>query len=107
MTFGKVWRFIRFSSGVGKNEISKIYDKKVVPYAIDIAANLYKGDGNIPTSSVEYRMTYALLKKLDRLIAPFSKKLNAIGISSISEAVLPLINRGKNSDSDAVIYFGE
>jgi len=107
LTFGKVWRFIRFSSGVGKSEISKIYEKKVVPYAIDIAANLYKGDGNIPCSSVEYRMTYALLKKLDRLSAPFSKKLNAIGLSSISKAVLPLINRGDGSDSDAVIYFGK
>lgn len=107
LTFGKVWRFIRFSSGVSKEEINKIYNNKVVPYAIDIAANLYKGDGNIPVSSSEYKMTYALLKKVDILAKPFGKKLNSIGLSSISSAVLPLVNRGTGSDANATIYFEE
>lgn len=35
------------------------------------------------------------------------KKLNSIGLSSISEAVLPLVNRGADSDSNAAVYFGE
>ncbi|MDY4608932.1 MAG: hypothetical protein SO393_08540 [Eubacterium sp.] len=107
LTFGKVWHFVRFSSGVRKSEISKISSKKVVPFAIDIAANLYRGDGNIPTSSTEYKMTCAVLKKADRLAKPFGKKLNSIGLSSISEAVLPLVNRGADSDSNATVYFGE
>ncbi len=107
LTFGKVWHFVRFSSGVRKSEISKISSKKVVPFAIDIAANLYRGDGNIPTSSTEYKMTCAVLKKADRLAKPFAKKLNSIGLSSISEAVLPLVNRGADSDSNATVYFGE
>ena len=107
LTFGKVLRFIRFSSGVSKEEINKIYNNKVVPYAIDIAANLYKGDGNIPVSSSEYKMTYALLKKVDILAKPFGKKLNSIGLSSISSAVLPLVNRSTGRDANATIYFEE
>ena len=34
-------------------------------------------------------------------------KLNSIGLSSISEAVLPLVNRGADSDRNATVYFGE
>lgn len=107
LTFGKVWHFVRFSSGVSKSEISKISSKKVVPFVINIAANLYRGDGNIPTSSTEYKMTCSVLKKADRLAKPFGKKLNSIGLSSISEVVLPLVNRGADSDRNATVYFGE
>ena len=107
LTFGKVWHFVRFSSGVSKSEISKISSKKVVPFVINIAANLYRGDGNIPTSSAEYKMICSVLKKADRLAKPFGKKLNSIGLSSISEVVLPLVNRGADSDRNATVYFGE
>lgn len=107
LTFGKVWHFVRFSSVVSKSEISKISSKKVVPFVINIAANLYRGDGNIPTSSAEYKMICSVLKKADRLAKPFGKKLNSIGLSSISEAVLPLVNRGADSDRNATVYFGE
>lgn len=78
--------------------------KKVVPFVINIAANLYRGDGNIPTSSTEYKMICSVLKKADRLAKPFGKKLNSIGLSSISEAVLPLVNRGADSDRNATVY---
>ena len=105
LTFGKVWRHIRFSSGISKNEIISIYDKKVVPFAIDIAANLYKGDGDIPISSTEYKMTRALLKKIDCLAKPFAKKLNSLGIESISNVVLPLLHNDGIKDANAVIYY--
>ena len=41
LTFGKVWHFVRLSSGVSKSEISKISSKKVVPFVINIAAVSY------------------------------------------------------------------
>lgn len=52
-------------------------------------------------------MTYALLKKVDILAKPFGKKLNSIGLSSISSAVLPLVNRSTGRDANATIYFEE
>ena len=105
LNFGKVWRLMRFSSGVSKKEISPVYDKKVVPFAIDIAANLYKGDGDIEKTSAEYRMTEALLKKIDCLLKPFSKKLKSVGFENISSAVLPLLHKDGIKDANAVIYY--
>ena len=105
LTFGKVWRFVRRSSGVSKDEIRRLYNKKVVPFAIDIAANLYRGDGNTAKSSTEYKITYALLKKADKLAKPFSAKLKKIGLTSISETVLPLVCKEGMGDAEAEIYF--
>lgn len=52
-------------------------------------------------------MICSVLKKADRLAKPFGKKLDSIGLSSISKAVLPLVNRGADSDRNATVYFGE
>ena len=105
LTFGKIWKFIRFSSKVSAAEVKTIYNKRVVPFAIDIAANLFKGDADIEKSSPEYRIAEAFLKKMDRLSKPFSKKLKAIGVESISSALLPLIHKDGISDADAVLYY--
>lgn len=105
LTFGKVWRLMRFSSGVSKAEISRIYDKPVVPFAVDVAANLYKGDGAVEKTSTQYKLTRALLKKIDRMLKPFSKKLKSAGLESISSAVLPLLHKDGIGDANAVIYY--
>ncbi|MGN0469254.1 MAG: metallophosphoesterase family protein, partial [Acutalibacteraceae bacterium] len=105
LTFGKLWKLVRFSSGVSPAQINMVYHKKVVPFMIDVAANLYKGDADIEKSSVEYRVTRALLEKLDKLSKPFSKKLGKIGIESISSVIMPLIHNDGLPDSDAVLYY--
>lgn len=105
LTFGKVWKLTRFSSGVSSAEISSVYDKRAVPFIIDIISNLYKGDGDLEKSSVEYRVAEGFLRKIDKLAKPFSKKLKKIGIEDISDAVLPLIHNDGLPDSDAVLYY--
>ncbi|MGN1442705.1 MAG: hypothetical protein ACI4XE_02545, partial [Acutalibacteraceae bacterium] len=105
LTFGKVWKLVRFSSGVSPSQINMVYHKKAVPFIIDVAANLYKGDADIEKSSVEYRITKALLEKLDKLSQPFSKKLGEIGIESFSSVILPLVHNDGLPDSDAVLYY--
>ena len=105
LTFGKVRKFVRFSCKVSTDEIKPIYDKKVVPFAIDVVANLYKGDGDIEKSSPEYKIAESVLKKLDKLSKPFSKKLKAIGIETISSAVLPLLHNDGIGDANAVLDY--
>ena len=105
LTFGKVWNFVRFSSGVSPEDIKPVRNKKAVPFMIDVAANLFKGDADIEKSSVEYRVAEALLKKLDKLSKPFSKKLKSMGAESISSLVLPLIHNDGLPDANAVLYY--
>lgn len=105
LTFGKVWKFIRFSSGVSSTEIKPIYHKKVVPFAIDIAANLFKGDADIAKTSAEYRVAQGFLKKMDCLLKPFAKKLKTIGLENLSSVILPLMHKDGVGDANAVLYY--
>ena len=105
LTFGKVRKFVRFSCKVSSDEIKPIYDKKVVPFVIDVVANLYKGDGDIEKSSAEYKIAESVLKKLDKLSKPFSKQLKAIGLENISSAVLPLLYNDGIGDANAVLNY--
>lgn len=105
LTFGKVWKFIRFSSKVSSAEIKTIKNKKVVPFIIDVAANLFKGDADIEKTSVEYRVAEGFLKKLDKLSKPFSKKFKEIGIESICDVALPLIHNDGLPDANAILYY--
>lgn len=103
LTFGRVWHWVRIGSGISKAEIRPIAQKKVVPYVIDIAANLYRGDGAVPQNSPEYKLTVAVLRTADRLAKPFAAKLRAAGIDSITAAVLPLVHKTGIPDGNATL----
>ncbi|MGN1420579.1 MAG: metallophosphoesterase family protein [Eubacterium sp.] len=105
LTFGKVWKLVRFSSGVSAAEIQPVYEKKLVPFLIDVAANLYKGDADMEKSSAEYRVFEGVLKKADKLAKPFLKKLRNKGINSISSMVLPLMHNDGLPDANAILYY--
>lgn len=92
LTFGKVWRWTKRTNNVSKQEIEPLKNKKVVPFAISMVANLYRGDADLAKNSVEYRIASALFEKLDHLSKPFSKKLRSAGIESISSVLLPLLH---------------
>lgn len=105
LTFGKVWKLTRLTNKVSKAEIEPIYNKKAAPFMIDIAANLYKGDADLDVNSAEFKITYALLKMADKLSKPFSKKLQELGIDSITDTVMPLLYKYGIRDNDAVLYY--
>lgn len=105
LTFGKVWKFVRRTSGVSSFEIKPVYDKRVVPFIIDAASNLFKGDADVEKSSVEYRLAQALLQRADKLLKPFSKKLKSIGIDSVSSVIMPLIHNDGLPDSNATLRY--
>lgn len=103
MTFGKIWRWTKRQNGVTKDEIRPLQEKKVVPFAIDMVANLYRGDADLPKDSVEYRIAEAFFKKLDRLSKPLSKKLQSAGIDHLSSALLPLLHNDGLPDANYTI----
>ncbi|MCR5484714.1 MAG: metallophosphoesterase [Clostridiales bacterium] len=103
LTFGKIWRKTKRQNGVSKAEIMPLRDKKIVPFAISMAASLYRGDADIPKDSAEYRIAKAFFKKLDRLTKPFSKKLASAGIDSLSSALLPLLHNESLPDAECVL----
>lgn len=103
LTFGKVWKWTRRQNGVPKEEMKPQWDRLVVPFAVSLAANLYRGDADLPKDSVEYRVASALFAKLDRLSKPFAEKLQAKGIESISAILLPLLHNDGIPDADATL----
>ena len=103
LTFGKVWRWTKNKNGVSKEEIQPLRDKKVVPFAITMVANLYRGDADLPKDSVDFRIADAFFRKLDRLTKPLSGKLEAAGIDKLSTALLPLLHNDGLPDADYTI----
>lgn len=103
LSFGKVWRWTKHGNGVSKAEILPLRDNKVVPFAVSMVANLYRGDAGLAKDSVEYRIASALFRKLDCLSKPFSKKLRSAGLDSLSSALLPLLHNDGLPDADYTI----
>ncbi|MBQ7542048.1 MAG: metallophosphoesterase [Clostridia bacterium] len=106
LTFGKIWRLSGSKRcGVTKREIALIKDKPVVPFVLDMAANLYRGDAALDKRCVEYRVACGFFRLCDTLSKPFSAKLRGAGIDSVSEMLLPLVHKDGLPDANYVIRF--
>ena len=117
LTFGRVWKITKKQSKVSKSEIARIKSEPVVPYVISCVANLYKGnasmdkfDGVDPGKEmdtiIKFKVAVGLLKKLDKLAKPFSKKLKSMGIESIYSVAMPLLKSQKDiGDSNAELKY--
>ena len=103
LTFGKVWRWTKRSNGVSTAEIQPVRARPVVPFAVSMVANLYRGDADLPKDSVEYRIAAAFFRRLDRLAKPFANKLRKAGIDDLPSAFLPLLHNDGLPDADYTI----
>ena len=91
--------------GISRGEIAPIRWEKVVPFAMQMAANLFRGDPAFDTDSVQYRLAKAFFARLDKLSKPFASKLKGAGIESISGLLLPLLHKEGLPDGDCTITF--
>ena len=106
LTFGKIWKLIGGKRcGISRGEIAPIRWEKVVPFAMQMAANLFRGDPAFDTDSVQYRLAKAFFVRLDKLSKPFASKLKGAGIESISGLLLPLLHKEGLPDGDCTITF--
>lgn len=105
LSFGKVWRLTRLRNGVSRKEIAPIKKKLAVPFITDVVSNLYKGDADLDVNSPEYKVAVGFLKTADSLTKPFKKKLNSIGIESVSALIMPLLHKEGIGDSDAELEY--
>ena len=108
LTFGKILRMAgRKRCAVTKTEAASVRDEKVVPFAMQMAANLYRGDASLDKNSVQYRIARGFFGQLDRLSKPFAAKLRAAGITSLSETLLPLLHKDGIADANCVLHFAK
>lgn len=106
LTFGRIWTLLGGRrSGVSRGEIAPIRWNKVVPFAMQMAANLFRGDPAYDTDSAEYRLAEALFLRIDKLARPFAAKLRSAGIESISALLLPLLHKNGLPDGDCTIRY--
>ena len=109
LTFGRVWRFSYLTNGVSREDVKKVKDEKVLPFVIDMVANLYKGDANMKAGGkeqeIKYKIASGFFKHMDKLSKPFSKKLKALGVDSIYSVLKPLMQNEGICDSDAVLRY--
>ena len=105
LTFGKVWKWTRRQNGVRKAEIAPFRDNRVVPFAVGLAANLYRGDADLDKNGVEYKLAAAFLRKADTLAKPFLGKLRDKGVDSITEMCLPLLHNDSIPDGNTTLRY--
>lgn len=105
INFGRVWRFTRIHNNVSSKEIKPIKDKMVVPFAIGVVANLFRGDANLDVNSADYRVAVGFLKWLELITKPFAGKLKSVGIESITGLILPLLHKDGLPDANAELKY--
>ena len=105
LTFGKVWKWTKRKNGVSKAEIAPYRDRRVVPFVMGLAANLYRGDADLDKDGVEYKLATAFLQKADALGKPLIKKLKDKGVESLYAVCLPLLHNDGIPDGNATLHY--
>ncbi len=109
LTFGRIWRFSRRTSAVTRQEMQLVKAEKVLPFAIEMIANLFKGDaalqGTSQADAVKYAIAVGFFQHLDKRAKPFHKKLQSLGIESIAATVHPLLQNDGLGDAEAILHY--
>ncbi|MBQ7596488.1 MAG: metallophosphoesterase [Clostridia bacterium] len=102
---GTVCKICKKESGLTRDEIETIKDVKVMDLVINMAMNLYKGDGEYTPSTPLYKAAMGFVSVVDSLLntihLPISKFLK--GVDSLGDAIEPLLYKKGIPDADAVI----
>ncbi len=100
-----VCRLCRKESGLTKEEIKALKDSKVMDLVIDMAMNLYKGDGRFYPDTAEYKAAMGFAAVIDSFLEtikmPIGKFLK--GIDSVCDVFEPLLYKKGIPDGDAVL----
>ena len=101
LTCGTMAAFSKKYHGMKKSEYAHKKDDKVVPFLLDLVAHLYSGNANVEPESVEYKVTMAVVKKIEKLTKTFGIKLDKLLCGyTLSEVVDPLLyNSGLDDDN--------
>ena len=105
LTFKKIWRLCKKESGLKKQDIEDIKDKKVVPFVLELVQNLYCGDSPYTPDTREYKLTCGFLNIIDSFLntihMPIGKFLK--GAESVRSLVEPLLYNSGYCDADCTL----
>lgn len=104
LTYGKIAKFSKKYHNLTENDLAEKKDKKFVDLAMELVANLYRGNAPYSPDTVEYKITMGSFKKIEKLLTTARvdvKKL--LGGYTLTEFIEPLLyNSGLDDDNVTV-----
>lgn len=105
ITYGKMAKFSKKYHNLKECDYAEVKDKKFVDLAMEIVANLYRGNANYSPDTVEYKIMTGSVKKIERLLSAFRVNIRkALSGYTLTEFIEPLLyNSGLDDDNVTVI----
>ena len=93
LTFKKAWRLCKKESGLKKEDIADIADKRVVDLILELVQNLYCGDSPYGPDTREYKLTCGVLNVIDSFLDTIHLNIGKFlkGATSVRGLVEPLL----------------
>ena len=105
LTFKKAWRLCKKESGLKKEDIADIADKRVVDLILEIVQNLYCGDSPYGPDTREYKLTCGVLNVIDSFLDTIHLNIGKFlkGATSVRGLVEPLLWNPGYCDAKATL----
>ena len=101
LTYEKVAKFSKKYHGMTEDDYREVKDKKFVTLALELVANLYRGNAHYSPETVEYKMMMGTIKKIEKLISVLPVDIKSLLSGyTLSEFIEPLLyNSGLDDDN--------
>ena len=105
LTFKKAWRLCKKESGLKKEDIADIADKRVVDLILELVQNLYCGDSPYGPDTKEYKLTCGVLNVIDSFLDTIHLNIGKFlkGATSVRGLVEPLLWNPGYCDAKATL----
>ena len=104
LTLGKVYKVCKKESGLTKEDIAPIKDKKVVPIIVGFVEKLFAGNADIAPDTAEFKIIMGTVAILDDIVKSLGIKLKGLlGYNTLKEVVEPLVYNNGIDDYNALI----
>ena len=106
LTFKKAWRLCKKESGLKKEDIADIADKRVVDLILELVQNLYCGDSPYGPDTREYKLTCGVLNVIDSFLDTIHLNIGKFlkGATSVRGLVVPLLWNPGYCDAKATLH---
>lgn len=103
LTVGRIARCVRKRAGLSAGEYAEISSDRVVDFIASLVMHLFEGDSPYPPETAYYRVTVAVLDRLDSVLRFFRFNIDRVikGAGSVRELVEPLLYNNGICDKKA------
>ena len=104
ITYGKMAKFSKKYHNLKKSDYAEVKDKKFVDLAMEVVANLYRGNAPYSPDTVEYKIMMGSVTKIEKLLSVLHIDIKkALSGYTLSEFIEPLLyNSGLDDDNVTV-----